>query len=104
MGVGMGWLLIGTGDPDVALSVPAVVAVVPGPVAVLGRWRRDDFAGRRWRPDADGDLGLRDAGAEEESAGAEEEILFHVVLLMLLEGWTHGWRFELCACFSKFPG
>jgi hypothetical protein len=81
----MGRSLIDSGNPDIALSVPAVVAIVPGPVAMLGRRRRNAFAGRRRRTDTDGDLSLCYTGGEEESAGAEEEILSHVVLLVLLE-------------------
>jgi hypothetical protein len=61
-GVGVGWFDVGSGNPDVAVAVPAVVAGVPGPVGMLMRWDRDDFnRTRRWWTDADDDLGLCDA-------------------------------------------
>ena len=37
-GVSVGWLDIRSADPDVAISVPAVVALMPGPVGVFVRW------------------------------------------------------------------
>jgi hypothetical protein len=53
----MGWALVGTGDPDVSVAVPAVVAGNPDIVAVYG-WRLgDNFDGaRRRRTDADNEL------------------------------------------------
>jgi hypothetical protein len=85
-GVGVGWSLVDAGDPDITLTIPAGVAGVPGPVAGLGGRGWDAFAGRWRRTDADGELGLCDAGGEEKSASAEEEVLSHVMLLVLLKG------------------
>jgi hypothetical protein len=57
-GVAMGWLDIGSGDPDVAISVPAMVALMPGPVGVFARrWRHAlDDVGRG--TDANDDLSV----------------------------------------------
>jgi hypothetical protein len=67
-GVRMGWFYVGSGNPDVAVAVPAVVASVPGPFTMLGWRRRNDFMGTlRWT-DADNDLGLGDACSEKKAA------------------------------------
>jgi hypothetical protein len=57
-------------DPDVAGSVPAMVAGVPGPVTVLRRRGGNDFDGtwRRWA-DADDDLGTGHAGPKQHGTG-----------------------------------
>jgi len=64
-------------DPDVVVAFIAVIAGVPGPIAVLG-WRgRNDFAGRSRRADTDVDLCVGDAYGEDESAGGGEEEFLH---------------------------
>jgi hypothetical protein len=61
-GVGVWRFHIVSGNPDVAVAVPAVVAVVPGPAGVLVWWWRDYLNRVRWgRADSDDDLGLCDA-------------------------------------------
>jgi hypothetical protein len=47
-GVGMGRTLINSRDPDIMGAVPAVIAGVPGPVAMLRRGRRNTFNRSRW--------------------------------------------------------
>jgi hypothetical protein len=77
-GVGVGWFHIVSGDPDVCVVVPAVIAGVPGPVGVFVRWWRHDFDRTRWwRADADYDLGLGNACGEKECAGESGEEFFH---------------------------
>jgi hypothetical protein len=71
--VGVGWFHVGSGNPDIAVAVPTVVAGVPGPVTMLGRRSRNDFVGACRRPDADDDLGLGDASREEKAAGNSRE-------------------------------
>jgi hypothetical protein len=59
VGVGVGWFHVVSGNPDIAVVFPAVVAGVPGPVGVLVRWWRDDLnRARWWWTDANNDLGL----------------------------------------------
>jgi hypothetical protein len=61
-GVGVRWLNIVSGDPDVVVAVPAVIALVPGPTGVLVRRRGNNLDGTRWGwADANDDLGLCDA-------------------------------------------
>ena len=61
-GVGMRRLLVDAGDPDVAVTVPAMVAIVPGPARVFVRRDGDNFDWtRRGRADSDDDLGLCNA-------------------------------------------
>jgi hypothetical protein len=65
----VGGLLIASGDPDVTLAIPAVIAVMPGPITVLGWGWGNDFDGARWRrADADDDL-----GAGRKCAGQKDE-------------------------------
>jgi hypothetical protein len=60
VGVGVGWLGVVSGDPDVAVAVPAMVAIVPGPARVFAGCDGDYFDWtRRGRADSDDDLGLR---------------------------------------------
>jgi hypothetical protein len=62
VGVGVGWFDVGSGDPDVAVTVPAMVAIVPGPARVFVRRDGDNFDWtRRGRADSDDDLGLCNA-------------------------------------------
>jgi hypothetical protein len=68
-GVGVGWFDVRSGDPDVTVAVPAVIAFVPGPVGVLvGRGRHNLVGTFRWT-DANYDLGLCDACNQESCAG-----------------------------------
>ena len=58
-GVGVRWLDIVSGNPYVAMAVPTVIAVVPGPAWMLTGWGRNDFnTVRRGRADTNNDLGL----------------------------------------------
>jgi hypothetical protein len=76
-GVGVGWFHVGSGDPDVGVAVPAVIASVPGPIGVLMGWGRNvlDRTGR-WA-DPDDDLGLCNTCREEERAGNSREDFLH---------------------------
>jgi len=71
-GVGVWGGLIGAGNPYVAVAVPAVVAVVPGPLGMLVGRGRDGFANRGRRTNANYNLGLRDACGEDEPTDAGE--------------------------------
>src|SRR5664280_2118381 len=84
VGAGAWRLLIGSGDPDVAVSVPALVASVPAPVAVLGRGWRHDFARMPGRSDGDADLGSGAgyADGEKDGAGCGEDLLLHLFVLL----------------------
>jgi hypothetical protein len=57
VGVRVGWLFVGSGNPDVGMAVPAVVAGVPGPVGMLVERGRNGFYRAGWWADADYDLG-----------------------------------------------
>ncbi len=48
-----GRLSPGTRDPDVISAVPAMVAALPNPAGMRGRWR--SFIDRMRRPDSDND-------------------------------------------------
>ena len=74
----MGRAAVATGNPDVAVTVPTVIAGDPDPVAVNGWGRGDDFYGaRRRRANADHDLRVGHADGEEECAGCGEDLLLH---------------------------
>ena len=77
MSMGMGWFDVGSGDPDVGVAVPAVIAGVPGPIGVLMGWGRNvlDRTGR-WA-DPDDDLGSCNACRKEEGAGGNREDFLH---------------------------
>jgi len=54
----VGRLDVVAGDPDVSVTVPTVIAVMPGPTWVLVWWGWDDFYGVRWGwSNADNNLG-----------------------------------------------
>jgi hypothetical protein len=76
-GVGVGWFHVVSGNPDVTIAVPAVVAGVPRPVRVLVGWRRDDFVGSLGRPNAYDDLGLCNAHGEKNCAGGSGKEFLH---------------------------
>jgi hypothetical protein len=62
VGVGVGWFGVVSGDPNVAVAVPAVIAVVPGPTGMLAGYGGNDFVrSLRRRADANDDLGLCNA-------------------------------------------
>jgi len=80
VGVGVGWLLVAAGDPDVAAAVPAVVASVPCPVAMLRWGRRNDLYRTRWRrSDTDDDLRSSDgsAGGEDKTCKCGQYLFLH---------------------------
>jgi hypothetical protein len=77
-GVRVRGLDVGSGNPDVVFAIPAVIAGVPGPVWMFVRCDRDDFNGaRRGRADADDHLCANYAGAQQNDAGGNEELLLH---------------------------
>jgi len=60
--MGIGGLSVVSGDPDVSVTIPAVIAVMPGPTGVLVWGWGDDFDWtRRGRANPDDNLGLCDA-------------------------------------------
>jgi hypothetical protein len=75
--VGMGWFDVGSGNPDITVAVPAVVAGVPGPIGVLVGWGRNTLDRTGRRADPDDDLGLCNACREEEGAGDSGEDFLH---------------------------
>jgi hypothetical protein len=71
-------LLIATRNPDVALSIPTVVAVMPCPVAMPRRWRRDALAYRRRRPNTDDKLCVGyGASGKKGSKGKCQDFTIH---------------------------
>jgi hypothetical protein len=79
--VGMGWLLIRSGHPDVAIAVPTVIAAVPGPITMLGwRWR-NDFVRTCRGPDTNYNLGLCNTCGEQKTTGDSEEGFLHRAIL-----------------------
>src|SRR6185312_11816995 len=72
-----------TGNPDVGVAVPALVALVPYPVAVLRRGRRYPFAAGRRRCDANVEPDLRagdqSAPRKEDRGGGRENLFLHGV-------------------------
>jgi hypothetical protein len=83
-GMGVGWLNVGSRNPDVAITVPPMVAGVPRIVGVLVGRGRDVFNGAGRRTDADYDLGLCDTCGEKECAGDSGEYFFHRCYLLML--------------------
>jgi hypothetical protein len=83
-GVGVRWFDVGSGDPDVMVAIPTVVAFVPCPIGVfVGGWWNALL--RAWRgTDADYDLGLGDACGEKEDAGGNGEKVLHRDDLLIL--------------------
>jgi hypothetical protein len=79
-GVGVRRFGIGSGNPDVAFAVPAMVAVVPCPFAMLRGRGRDDFVRPLRRTDTDYDLGLCNSGREKEDAGNCREDFVHCAI------------------------
>jgi hypothetical protein len=75
--VGMGWFDVSSGDPDVGVAVPAVVAGVPGPIGVLVGWGRNVLDGTGGWANPYDDLGLCNACREEERAGDGGEDFLH---------------------------
>jgi hypothetical protein len=65
VGVGMRCFDIGSGNPDVAVSVPAMIATVPCPILMLMGWGRDVFDWTLRRTDTNDHLGLGDACSEK---------------------------------------
>jgi hypothetical protein len=65
--------LVAATYPDIAMTIPAMVAWHPNPIAVRARRSRNDFDRTGWgRPNADNDLGVRNAGREQDcSSGGE---------------------------------
>jgi hypothetical protein len=84
MGVSVRRLNVGSGNPDVAVTIPAVIASVPGPVGVLVRGRRNDFMWPFGRTDANDDLSLCNSRGEQKAAGGSEKEFLHRILLVRL--------------------
>jgi hypothetical protein len=92
------WLFVGSGYPDVGVTVPAVIAVVPGPIAMLRRRRWDDLMRTCRRSDTDDYLGLGNARGEEQSAGySREEFLHRTVSFVVLKV---GRGFQQSSCYG----
>jgi hypothetical protein len=71
-GMGMRWSDVGSGNPDVAFAIPAVVSGVPGPVRMLVERGRNDFNGtRRRRADAYDNLCSGYASGQDKCAGSD---------------------------------
>jgi len=70
------------GDPNVGVAVPAMIAGVPGPVAVLVRRRWNHFVRTRRRANGDVNLSCCDASGEEERARCSEKLLLHEIDLL----------------------
>ena len=66
----MGWLDPMAMDPDVAVPVPAVIAVDPDPAGM--RWMVVDFDDGRRRCDANHDSDLRQSGGREETDSKQQ--------------------------------
>jgi hypothetical protein len=73
----MRWRNVLTGHPDVGMSIPTVIALMPDPVAMFPRERWDAFVSRRRRTNSDVDLSVGDAGGEKERAGCAEKLFLH---------------------------
>ena len=76
-GVRVRRLNIGARDPHILPSIPTMIASVPSPVAMLGRWWRDNFTVRRGRTNGDVNLSVGDAGGQEKCTGCGEKLLLH---------------------------
>jgi hypothetical protein len=77
VGVGMRWLDIVTGHPDIVIAFPAVIPVVPGPVGMLmRRWRNGLNRALGWS-DVDVNLSLSDACSQKEGASGSGEEFLH---------------------------
>jgi hypothetical protein len=83
-GVGVRRFYVGSGNPDVAIAIPAVVAGVPGPIWVLMGWGRDVFNGAGRGTDTNYDLTLHNTCGEKECAGDRGEYFFHRCYLLML--------------------
>jgi hypothetical protein len=65
--------LVVAADPDVTMTVPAVIAADPDPIAVLVGHNRDDFDRTRWRrSDADNNLCIRRTGCKQDYSSRGE--------------------------------
>jgi hypothetical protein len=60
LGMRVGRLDVSSGNPDIGVTVPAMIAGVPCPIRMLMGWGRDMFDGTRRRTDTDDDLSLGD--------------------------------------------
>jgi hypothetical protein len=79
-GVGMWGLLVGSGNPDVAVTVPAMVASVPGPIGVLVGTRWNYLADTSGRADAHYDLRVCYSCGESKSTDCREKKFVHEAL------------------------
>jgi hypothetical protein len=76
----MRWFFIPARNPDVGVSIPALVTGMPGPVAMLRRRRRDYLTIVPRRPNADHELrgcGSCCAGGKQGSKGKCQEFTIH---------------------------
>jgi hypothetical protein len=81
-GVWMRRLLIDTGNPDVAVTVPTMIATMPGPIAMLGwRWWNNFMRTFRWSNTND-NLGLGNTCDEQNAASDSEEGFLHRAILL----------------------
>jgi hypothetical protein len=78
-GSGVRGMGVVTGDPNVAVAVPAVEASDPDPITMGWRGRGNDLNGTRWgRTDSYNNLGGRGTHGEEGDGSGGEQGLFHV--------------------------
>jgi hypothetical protein len=63
-----------SGDPDVTLTVPAVVAGMPGPTRMfVWRSRNHFYRAWRWGADTDDDLGIGRGASCQHGSESEDE-------------------------------
>jgi hypothetical protein len=89
---------IDSGNPDVGVSIPAVIAALPDPVRVLMGAGRNDLTARRWRGYGDMEPDLCGCGADGQKgkAGGGENLFLHVSFsLELLPFRTLPWGKKL---------
>jgi hypothetical protein len=97
--VSVGWFHVGSGNPDVAVAVPAVIAGVPGPVGMFVRRRGNNFMGSFRRTDANDNLGSCNACGEAKGAGnSGEEFLHRAISFLVLK---HGTPFSAAKLSSR---
>jgi hypothetical protein len=75
--VGVGWFHVVSGNPDIAVAIPAMVAIVPCPFGMLVGWRRNVLNWALWWTDADDDLGLCNTSGEKKCTSENGEEFFH---------------------------
>jgi hypothetical protein len=93
-------LHIGSRNPHIASSIPAVIAGMPGPVGMfMGRWRNSfNWTRRRWS-NTDDDLGARNTCGQQKAASGGEEYFLHRAISLLVQ--LIGRHFQFISCCEK---